>query len=71
MARTNVVLNDNLIAQCRKATGIQTSRALIDYALQELLRHERQMKVLELKGRIHWQGALGQWRKSRGLRAHS
>ena len=66
MTRTNVVLDDALVTKCRKETGIKTQRALIDYALQELLRHERQKKVLELKGRISWQGNLRAWRRTRG-----
>ncbi|MCX7008031.1 MAG: type II toxin-antitoxin system VapB family antitoxin [Kiritimatiellaeota bacterium] len=65
MARTNVVLDDDLVAQCQAVTGIPTRRSLIDHALQELLRHERQKTVLELKGRIAWQGDLSAWRKGR------
>ena len=65
MARTNVVLDDDLVAQCQAVTGIPTKRSLIDHALQELLRHERQKTVLELKGRIAWQGDLNAWRKGR------
>ena len=65
MARTNVVLDDNLVAQCQAVTGIPTRRSLIDHALQELLRHERQKTVLELKGRIDWHGDLSAWRKGR------
>jgi len=67
MTRTNVVLDDHLVAKCQKETGIGTRRAVIDYALQELLRHARQKKVLELKGRISWQGNLNAWRRGRGL----
>jgi Arc/MetJ family transcription regulator len=67
MARTNVVLDDKLVAQCQAVTGIPTRRALIDHALQELLRHERQKTVLELKGRIGWHGNLSAWRKGRHL----
>jgi Arc/MetJ family transcription regulator len=48
-----------------KATGIKTQRALIDHALRELLRHERQRKILQLKGKVHWEGNLDQWRKGR------
>lgn len=66
MSRTNVVLDDTLVTDCQKATGIKTRRALIDHALQELLRHERQKKVLELKGTVHWEGNLAIWRKRRG-----
>ncbi|MBI3986002.1 MAG: type II toxin-antitoxin system VapB family antitoxin [Lentisphaerae bacterium] len=67
MTRTNVVLDEKLVEQCRKATGIKTCRGVIDHALQELLRHASQKKVLELKGRISWQGNLSAWRRGRGL----
>ena len=66
MSRTNVVLNETLVEDCLKATGLKTRRAVIDHALQELLRHKHQKKVLELKGTIHWQGNLTAWRKRRG-----
>jgi Arc/MetJ family transcription regulator len=66
MGRTNVVLDDQLIAKCKKETGIHTIRALIEHALRELLRHRRQRKVLELKGTVHWEGDLDTWRKGRG-----
>jgi Arc/MetJ family transcription regulator len=65
MARTNIVLDDDLVDKCRQETGIRTLRALIDHALHELLRHKRQKKVLELKGAVHWEGDLDTWRKGR------
>jgi len=65
MTRTNVVLDDKLVAQCQAVTGISTRRSLINHALQELLRHEQQKSVLELKGKIAWQGDLKAWRKGR------
>lgn len=63
MSRTNVVLDDKLVAKCQKATGIKTRRSLIDFALHEVLRHENQKKLLEMKGNIDWQGDLATWRK--------
>jgi Arc/MetJ family transcription regulator len=65
IGRTNIVLDDKLVTKCRKATGIRTYKALIDYALHELLRHESQLKILELKGKIHWEGDITTWRKGR------
>ena len=65
MKRTNIVLDDKLVEDCLKATGLKTQRALVDHALRELLRHESQTKILELKGKIHWQGDLDQWRRVR------
>ncbi len=67
MKRTNVVLDEKLVKDCIKATGIKTQKALIDHALRELLRHEKQIKILELKGKINWNGNLDEWRQGRSL----
>jgi len=65
MGRTNVVLDDELIEECQKVTGIKTRRALIDYALREVLRHGRQRRLLKLKGAVKWEGDLDAWREPR------
>ena len=67
MKRTNVVLDERLVKDCIQATGIKTQKALIDHALRELLRHEKQTKILELKGKINWKGDLDDWRQGRSL----
>lgn len=67
MGRTNVVLDDKLVKKCLDLTGLRTRRKLIDYALKELLRHQNQKKILELKGKIKWQGDLDSWREGRDL----
>ena len=67
MKRTNVVLDEKLVQDCIKATGIKTQKALIDHALRELLRHENQIGILELKGRINWDGNLDEWRQGRSV----
>ena len=65
MGRTNVVIDDELIKECQDLTGIQTRRALIDYALHEVRRRGRQKRLLELKGTVKWEGDLAEWRKVR------
>ncbi len=65
MKRTNIVLDENLVKACLKATGMKTQKELIDHALRELLRHESQMKILELKGNVHWKGNLQSMRQGR------
>jgi Arc/MetJ family transcription regulator len=65
MGRTNVVLDDRLVDECQKLTGISTRRALIDYALREVLRHQHQRRLLELKGAVQWDGDLESWRETR------
>jgi len=66
MGRTNVVLDEALVAKCQRATGIRTRRALIDHAQQELLRRKQQRKILELRGKVTWEGDLSAWRRGRG-----
>ncbi|MFQ5712774.1 MAG: type II toxin-antitoxin system VapB family antitoxin [Candidatus Scalinduaceae bacterium] len=61
--RTNIVLDDELVKDCIKATGIKTKKSLIDYALRELLRHKQQKRILKLKGKITWEGNLDEMRK--------
>lgn len=65
MGRTNVVLDDELVEECQRLTGIETRRALIDYALRELRRRGRQRQLLELKGAVEWDGDLTAWRMVR------
>ena len=67
MKRTNIVLDDKLIEEGMKVTGIKTQRALIDHALRELLRHEAQTEILKLKGNVEWNGNLDEWRRGRRL----
>ena len=56
--RTNIVLDTRLIHTGLKMTGLKTRRELVDFALRELVRHEQQKKLLDLKGRIQWEGDL-------------
>jgi Arc/MetJ family transcription regulator len=65
MIRTNVVLDERLIKTGLRLTGLRTQRALIDYALRELLRHEDQKKLLELRGNVDWRGNLSESRQGR------
>lgn len=63
--RTNIVLDEKLVKAGLAATGIKTRKALIDYALRELLRHQQQLKLLQLQGKIHWEGNLESSREGR------
>ena len=64
--RTNIVLDSKLVEAALKATGLKTRRALVDFALRELLRHKQQKKLLSLKGKVNWEGDLTQMRTGRG-----
>lgn len=65
--RTNIVLAEDLVREAMRLTGIRTKRAVVHRALETLIRLERQRGVLDLKGRIKWEGDLDQWRSARFL----
>ena len=67
MKRTNIVMDEKLIKEGMKTTGIKTRRALVDYALRDLLRRESQKRILDLKGKVHWEGDLSSLRKGRRI----
>lgn len=56
--RTNIVIDTRLVETGLKLTGLKTRRELVDFALRELVRHEQQKKLLDLKGNIEWEGDL-------------
>ncbi len=63
--RTNIVIDENLIEEGLKATGLKTRKDLVDFALRDMLRRESQKKILELKGKIRWEGDLSEMRQGR------
>lgn len=65
MKRTNIVLDEKLVRDGLKTTGMKTRRALIDFALKELVRREKQVGLLALKGKVRWSGDLKQMRATR------
>lgn len=66
LVRTNIVLDQRLVRAGLKATGLKTRRDLVDFALRELLRHKQQRRLLALKGKVTWEGDLGEMRAGRG-----
>ena len=67
MKRTNIVIDEDLIKTGLKVTGLKTRRALVDFALRELLRREAQTKILELSGAVEWNGDLEAMRQVRSF----
>ena len=52
--RTNIVLDDRLVAEAQRLTGITTKRALVDEALRVLIATRRRRSLLELEGKIRF-----------------
>jgi len=67
MKRTTVVLDERLLAQAKRVTGIKTTRGVVDYALRDVIRL-RHRAILRLRGNIGWRGDLAVMRRGRGWR---
>ena len=67
MKRTNVVLDEIILDQAKNLTGIKVTRQVLDYALRELVQRRRQRAILNLQGKIDWQGDLSKIRRGRHL----
>jgi Arc/MetJ family transcription regulator len=63
--RTNIVLDDALVAEAMERTGIKTKRAVIEEALKTLVRLKRQEEIRKLRGKLHWEGDLDEMRRNR------
>jgi len=65
MLRTNLELDEKLVAEALKLTRLKTKKAVVHYALQELVRKKKRKELLEFEGRVNWTGDLGNLRKRR------
>ena len=63
--RTNIDLDEGLVARGLLLSGLRTKKELVNMALREFIRKNDQKKILELRGKIHWQGDLKLMRESR------
>ena len=65
--RTNIVIDDQLLEQALRATGLKTKRAVVEAGLRMLLRLKGQEDILRLVGRVRWEGDLEVSRQGRDL----
>jgi Arc/MetJ family transcription regulator len=63
--RTNIEIDDQLIAEAMTLAGLPTKRAAVEEGLRLLVRQRRQVKALaDLKG-VGWEGDLDEMRQGR------
>ena len=63
--RTNIVIDDRLMAEALKVSGAKTKREAVELGLRTLLQLRRQAEVRRLKGKVAWQGDLEAMRRDR------
>ena len=63
--RTNIEIDDALMAEAIKATGLKTKREVVERALRQMVILGRQAEVRKYRGKIDWTGDLDDMRTDR------
>ena len=63
--RTNIEIDDEVLREAQRLIGANTKREAVDFALRELVARHRRLGILDLRGRVHWEGDLAVTRRRR------
>ena len=63
--RTNIDIDDALMAEALKASGCKTKKAAVEEALRLLVRTRSQRRIRALRGKLRWEGSLDEMRRDR------
>jgi len=70
MARTNIELDDDLIAEAMRLTGAKSKREAVDIALRRLIEKGSLYRSMRrLRGKLPWEGDIDRSRRSRSRRS--
>ncbi|GBE44944.1 antitoxin VapB11 [bacterium BMS3Bbin11] len=60
--RTNIEIDDSLMADALKATGLNTKKEAVELGLKALIKLNKQASIRALRGKLKWEGNLGEMR---------
>lgn len=63
--RTNIDIDDTLMAEAMVVSGLPTKRAVVEEGLRLLITLKRQGEIAELFGTVRWEGDLEESRLGR------
>lgn len=63
--RTNIVIDDKLMRDTLRVTGLHSKREAVETALRTLLRLTKQEQIRRFRGKLNWQGDLNAMRTDR------
>jgi Arc/MetJ family transcription regulator len=61
--RTNIVIDDKLMRDTLRATGLRTKREAVELGLRTLLRIRQQEQVKRYRSKLGWKGNLDAMRR--------
>jgi Arc/MetJ family transcription regulator len=56
--RTNIVIDDKLMKETLRLTGLKTKREAVELGLRTVVRLRKQEEIRRFRGKLHWQGDL-------------
>ncbi|WP_213953639.1 type II toxin-antitoxin system VapB family antitoxin [Variovorax sp. dw_954] len=63
--RTNIEIDDRLMKDTLRATGLKTKREAVELGLRTLLLLRQQERIRQLRGKISWEGDLDAMRSDK------
>jgi Arc/MetJ family transcription regulator len=60
--RTNIEIDDKLMSDALKATGLATKKDAVELGLKTLIRLKKQESIRSLRGKLKWSGDLDDMR---------
>lgn len=63
--RTNIVIDDQLMAEALKASGLQTKKQAVEEGLKALIKLNKQEEIRQLRGKLKWEGDLNDMRSDK------
>jgi Arc/MetJ family transcription regulator len=65
MSRTVLDIDDSLYEQAKRCTGLKKKVDVVTYALKYLIEQREMEKILDLRGKVVWDGNLEEMRRGR------
>ena len=63
--RTSIVIDDKLLEDALRLTGLKSKREVVELGLRTILRLHQQESIRELRGKLMWEGDLDAMRTDR------
>ena len=60
--RTNIVIDDSLMQEALKLTGLKTKKDAVELGLKTIIRLKKQEKLKRYRGKLKWEGNLDDMR---------
>jgi Arc/MetJ family transcription regulator len=65
LKKTNVLLDEDLVETAKALTGARFTKDVVDLALRRFDRNLRRRRILQLAGKVGWEGDLSSMRRGR------